>query len=98
VIVPSQVSLIGGADLGLGVDTRYIVLPGAVDVRCAETADHTYLAVRTGDGWSRDDVAALFTERLGHTWGLHLLDANFAMGNLLDIVSTQAGAYVDLSR
>jgi Protein of unknown function (DUF3089) len=94
VIVPSQTSLIGGADLGWDVDTRYIVLPDAVDVSCAETADHTYLAVRPGDGWSPDEVAGLFTERLGHTWGLHLLDANFAMGNLLDIVSTQAEAYV----
>src|SRR5262245_2725851 len=38
VIVPSQASLIGGADLGLDVATRYIVLPDAVAVSCAETA------------------------------------------------------------
>jgi hypothetical protein len=93
VIVPSQISLIGGADLGLDVDTRYIVLPDAVDAGCAETDGHTYLGVRPANGWNPDEIAGLFTERLGHAWGLHLLDANLPMGQLLDIVATQAVAY-----
>jgi Protein of unknown function (DUF3089) len=93
VIVPSELSLVGGADLGLDVDTRYVVLPDAVDTRCAETADDDYLAIRPANGWRPDDIAGLLTERLGHTWGLHLLDANLAMGQPLDIVATQAQAY-----
>ncbi|MDQ6606670.1 MAG: hypothetical protein M3Z06_09010 [Actinomycetota bacterium] len=28
------------------------------------------------------------------TWGLHLLDANIALGNLIEIVKTQAHAFV----
>jgi hypothetical protein len=28
------------------------------------------------------------------SWGLHLVDANLAMGNLLDIVGVQAKAWV----
>jgi hypothetical protein len=29
------------------------------------------------------------------TWGLHLTDANIALGNLIDIVSEQAQAFVE---
>ncbi len=34
---------------------------------------------------------------MGHTlkdWGLHLIDANLAMGNLVDIVHAQGAAWV----
>ncbi len=93
VIVPSQMSLLGGVDLGLHVATRYVVLPDAVDTSCAETADHTHLAVRPAGGWEPDEIAGLTTERLGHPWGLHLHEINLVMGDLLDIVATQAAAY-----
>jgi len=30
---------------------------------------------------------------LGPTWGLHLVEMNIAMGNLVDLVREQASAY-----
>ena len=28
------------------------------------------------------------------TWGLHLLDANIALGNLIDVVKTESAAFM----
>jgi hypothetical protein len=39
------------------------------------------------------------TEPFPHaTWGLHLADVNIALGNLVDLVGTEAKAYLKRSR
>jgi hypothetical protein len=35
----------------------------------------------------------LVTESIGPAWGLHLYDANLAMGNLLEVVARQARGF-----
>ena len=32
------------------------------------------------------------------TWGLHLVDANIALGNLVDVVRTESAAYAKLTK
>jgi hypothetical protein len=67
--------------------------------KCATNENATYLEVTvkgdpagprvadiTGDIGAGANVAA--------NWGLHLIDVNLAMGNLVDIVGQQAKAYV----
>ena len=39
------------------------------------------------------DTRPVVTESLGPTWGLHLVDVNIALGNLVDVVRSQAAAY-----
>ena len=43
-----------------------------------------------------DDIAGdvVTNGQVNASWGLHLIDVNLAMGNLLDIVHEQAKAYV----
>jgi hypothetical protein len=40
-----------------------------------------------------NDKRPVVTESLGPTWGLHLVDVNIALGNLVDLVGNQAKAY-----
>ena len=82
-------------EIAAAIDTTYIVLPQLLAARCERTEGFDYLAVGRA---SEDDVRAraidgLTAELLGPDWGLHLYDANVAMGNLLDIVATQAEAF-----
>ena len=39
------------------------------------------------------DGAQTATPSPDPTWGLHLLDANIALGNLVSVVHSEAGAY-----
>jgi hypothetical protein len=41
------------------------------------------------------DTRAIVGESLGPTWGLHLVDVNIALGNLVTLVHDQAAAYVN---
>jgi hypothetical protein len=39
------------------------------------------------------DPRPVVSQVLGPTWGLHLVDMNIAMGNMVDLVREQASAY-----
>ena len=61
--------------------------PGAYSARC-ETLDHaTVLEIKPRLG------APLPTASPDAAWGLHLLDANIALGNLLKVVQSEAAAF-----
>lgn len=80
------------------IDTPWVSVPGLLTARCASNDNATYLEVQvhgdpsdpriddiTGDIGAGGNVQA--------NWGLHLIDVNLAMGNLVDIVGRQAKAY-----
>jgi pimeloyl-ACP methyl ester carboxylesterase len=94
-IVPTGDSLLGGVDLGVEVSTRYIVLPDALDLSCESTDAFDYLAVAPASAAGGDTrhLDALTNEALGPTWGLHLMDANVGMGQLLEIVAAQGKSF-----
>jgi hypothetical protein len=94
-IIPTQSALSSNAELAADIDTAYIKLPQILSAECVEDGDFDYFAV---GGASDDDertvaVEGLTTERLGPDWGLHLVDANVAMGNLLQVVATQVESF-----
>jgi len=76
---------------GKTIDTPFVSLPGMLSAKCASTDGFNYLAIhitpdptggRTGD--INGDVVVG-----GHVmsdWGLHLIDANLNMGNLVTLV------------
>jgi len=77
--------------------TPYVSVPGLLTAECKTNANATYLEVTlhadpsgrrtseiTGDVGANGQVQA--------QWGLHLIDINLAMGNLLDIVGRQSKA------
>jgi hypothetical protein len=41
------------------------------------------------------DQRPLVSQTLGPTWGLHLVDVNIALGNLVDLVRQQGAAFTD---
>jgi hypothetical protein len=80
------------------IDTPWVSVPGLLTAQCATNENATYLQV-TVHGDPSDPRADDITGDIGAganvaaNWGLHLIDVNLAMGNLVDIVGQQAKAY-----
>jgi hypothetical protein len=79
------------------IDTPFVSVPGLLTAECKANEHATYLEV-TVNGDPADPRVDDITGDLGgakplSNWGLHLVDVNLAMGNLLDLVEAQAKAY-----
>jgi hypothetical protein len=83
---------------GKAVDTPWVSVPGLLSGKCVTKDDTTYLEV-TVNGNPSDPRVDDITGDIGTAanplaqWGLHLIDVNLTMGNLLDVVAQQAKAY-----
>ncbi len=84
---------------GKTVDTPFVSVPGLLTAKCATNEHATYLEV-TVHGDPADPRADDIVGDLGMRakpladWGLHLVDVNIAMGNLLDLVTQQTKTYL----
>lgn len=67
--------------------TPFIEAPGAFTGRCSSAGGANVLRVASRDGTPVPKASP------DATWGLHLLDANVALGDLVDLVASQARAY-----
>jgi hypothetical protein len=82
----------------LTVSTPFVALPGLISARCVSEGDFTWLSVKVNgdpadprtDEISGDVVVAGQTLK---DWGLHLIDVNLEMGDLVALVDRQAKAY-----
>lgn len=80
------------------IDTPFVSVPGLLTAECKTNEFATYLEIKVnGDPADPrvDDIQGdigLATKPLAN-WGLHLVDVNLAMGNLLDLVAQQSRAY-----
>jgi hypothetical protein len=81
------------------IETPWVSLPGLLTARCATNENATYLEVTVhGDpaGPRTDtivgDVGGSANPQAD--WGLHLIDVNVAIGNLVDVVGSQAKAWL----
>ena len=81
------------------IDTPFVSLPGLLTAECVSNEKGSYLAITvhgdpsdprtdeiTGDVVANGIVLA--------DWGLHLIDVNLAIGNLVEIVGQQSKAYL----
>ena len=80
------------------IDTPWVSVPGLLTAKCATNENATFLEVTVhgdpADPRTDDIVGDLGTPpRALANWGLHLVDVNLAMGNLVDLVGVQAKAY-----
>lgn len=80
------------------IETSFVSLPGLLTAKCATNEHATYLEVTVngnpGDPRVDDiagDVGAPGSVQTN--WGLHLVDVDVAIGNLIDVVAQQAKAY-----
>jgi Protein of unknown function (DUF3089) len=81
------------------IDTPWVSVPGMLTARCTSNENATYLEVtvhadpsgrRTND--IVGDIGA--NGQIAADWGLHLVDVNLAVGNLVDIVGDQTKAWL----
>lgn len=84
---------------GPKVETPFVSVPGLLTAQCASTDGFNYLSVHVnGDPADprADDIAGdvVVAGQVQKDWGLHLIDANLAIGNLVDLVGTQSQAWL----
>jgi len=73
------------------ITTGFVAVPGLVSGECTSTAGANVLTVTVNpsDGARVDDI----TGDLSGGWGLHLVDVNLVMGDIVTLVGSQAAAY-----
>jgi hypothetical protein len=81
-------------------ETPFVSVPGLLTTDCVTTGSHSYLRLTIHGDESdvrTDDIAGDIMTAEGAIdagWGLHLLDANVGMGDLLTLVEKQAVTYL----
>ena len=80
------------------IATPWVSVPGLLTAQCKSNEYATYLEITVNgnpaDSRTDDIVGDLVTNgQVLKDWGLHLVDVNLAMGNLVEIVGKQAKAW-----
>ena len=83
---------------GALIDTPFVTLPGMLSARCVNQEGFSYLAVNIAsdpaDNRTDQIVGDVVTDgEVQPGWGLHLIDVNLALGNLVEIVKRQGEAW-----
>lgn len=81
------------------ISTPFVEVPGLLSARCRNDGTHNYLAItiHPTPGGARTEVITGDVVVDGHVlqqWGLHLIDMNLTMGNLIEIVRQEGRAYL----
>ncbi len=79
--------------------TPFVTPPGLLSGECVSDAHGSYLAVTVNAERAdprTDDIIGdiVLGGQVQANWGLHLIDMNLVMGNLLDLVDTQSKAWL----
>ncbi len=80
------------------ITTPFVSLPGLLTAECVSNDKGSYLAVTVKGNPAdprTDEIVGdvVVNGQVQADWGLHLIDVNVAMGNLVDLVRQQAQAY-----
>ena len=73
-----------------GVSTPWVSYPARYDATCMDSGGASWLQVTAA---TSGDHRPVVSEVLGPLWGLHLVDVNLALGDLVPLVRDQASAY-----
>jgi hypothetical protein len=80
-------------------NTPFVTLPGLITGQCVSKDGFSYLEAHVNADPADPRTDTINGDVVGpggvvaKDWGLHLIDANIAMGNLVDVVGEQAKAY-----
>jgi len=77
---------------GPAVETPFVSAPGLLTATCTTNEYAAFLEV-TVHGNPSDPRVDNIGGDITPQWGLHLIDVNLGMGNLVDIVGQQAAAW-----
>jgi hypothetical protein len=83
----------------VALDTPWVSVPGLLSAQCKSNENATYLEITVHGNASdprTDDIIGDIgaPAQIQTNWGLHLVDFNIGMGNLLDIVTQQVQAWI----
>ncbi len=83
--------------------TPFVTPPGLLSGECVSDAHGSYLAVTVNADPKdprTDDISGdvIIGGQVQANWGLHLIDMNLVMGNLLDIVDAQSKAWLKANK
>jgi hypothetical protein len=81
------------------IDTPFVSVPGLLTAQCVANEKGSYLEVTVNGNPAdprTDDIVGdvMQNGQVNASWGLHLIDVNLSMGNLLDVVRSQGKAYL----
>ncbi len=81
------------------IKTPFVSLPGLLSAECVSNEKGSYLAVKIHGNPAdprTDDIPGdiLVAGQVQANWGLHLIDVNLAIGNLVELAGQQAKAYL----
>ncbi|MEP7211319.1 MAG: DUF3089 domain-containing protein [Alphaproteobacteria bacterium] len=84
--------------LGKKIDTPFVMEPGKITTECVKDGAHTYLKVHVNEDPKDKRKVDPLTDVMANgkpdpSWGLHLVDANLGMGDLVDNVGKQGAAW-----
>lgn len=79
---------------GVTVTTPFVSVPGLLSATCVNAGGFNYLAVHVNADPADPRLDAIKPGAVTPDWGLHLIDVNLAMGNLVDLVGSQGKAYL----
>jgi pimeloyl-ACP methyl ester carboxylesterase len=85
------------------ISTTFVSLPGLLSAQCQDNEYGSYLEIKINADPAdarADDIPGdiVVNGQPQPVWGLHLIDVNLAMGNLLDIVAAQTQAHLAKKR
>lgn len=83
------------------VETPFVSVPGLLSAECVENGPFHYLQISVHDDPEDPRADRISGDVMGGggevnaAWGLHLIDMNLAMGDLIRIIDRQTEAYLD---
>jgi hypothetical protein len=80
-----------GRASGTAGTTPWVTYPGLYTATCMTSAGATWLQIDTVH--TPGDTRPVVAPTLGPAWGLHLVDVNIALGNLVSLVGHESAAY-----
>ncbi len=85
------------------IDTPFVSVPGLLTAQCVEKGAFSYLQITVhgnpADPRADDIVGDVMANgQVNASWGLHLIDVNLSMGNLVDIVREQGKTWLAASK
>jgi hypothetical protein len=83
---------------GKTIETAFVTLPGLLTAQCVSTPEFNYLSIHVNADPASPRTSELIGDvvvggQIQKNWGLHLIDANLTMGNLVDIVRHEGAAW-----
>ena len=83
--------------------TPFISVPGLLSAECVQKNGFSYLEIHTNavPADPRTDTIegdVVQDGKINEAWGLHLIDANLAMGNLVEVMGEESKAYLSKTK